>query len=130
MSVEEYKRLRNKGKEQLNEGNSQKAVEYFTRALKEANKLLEREPEAYSPEFPPQEIRVTCQNLPEHDAKACQFCRKYLELAVCYSNRAFGSCNLKAYEAALLDAEEAIHLAPEWSKVNEFTKHLNDLNFV
>lgn len=117
MSVEEYKRLKEKGKEQLNEGNSQKAVEYYTRALKEATKLLEREPEKYSPEFPPQEIRVTCLNLPDHDGKTCQFCSKYLELAVCYSNRAFGNCNLKSYEAAKNDAEEAIRLAPEWSKV-------------
>lgn len=118
-SLEEYKRLKEKGKEQLNEGNSQKAVEYYTRALKEANKLLEREPEKYSRDFVPPEVRVTCANSPEHDGKTCQFCSKYLELAVCHSNRALGNCNLKEYEAALLDSEEAIRLAPEWPKVHQ-----------
>lgn len=117
-TVEEYRRLKEKGKENLGQGNSGKAVEYYTRALKIANKLLENAPDLFSPEFAPHEIRVTCANLPEHDPKTCSFCPKYLELAVCYSNRALANCNLKAYEAALLDAEDAIRLAPEWPKVN------------
>lgn len=116
-SAEEYRRLKEKGKEHLNQGNSEKAVEYYTRALKEAKKLLENSLENYSPEFASIEIRVTCANLPGHEPKTCQFCSKYLELAVCFSNRALANCNLKAYEAALLDAEEAIRLAPEWPKV-------------
>lgn len=118
MSIEEFKRLKEKGKEQLNEGNSQKAVEYYTKALKESKKLLEKEPERFSPDFPPNEIRITCANLQDHDGKSCQFCSKYLELAVCYSNRSLAHCNLKHYESALIDAEKSIKLAPEWSKVN------------
>lgn len=115
--MEEYRRLKEKGKEHLGQGNSEKAVEYYTRALKEAKKLLEAFPENYSPNFASHEIRVTCSNLPEHDTKNCQHCSKFLELAVCYSNRALAHCNLKSYQAALLDAEEAIRLAPEWPKV-------------
>ena len=115
--MQEYRRLKAKGKEHLSQGNSEKAVEYYTRALKEAKKLLETAPGNYSPEFVSPEIRVTCANLLEHDEKSCEFCSKYLELAVCYSNRALAHCNLKSYQAALLDAEEAIRLAPEWPKV-------------
>lgn len=115
--MEEYRRLKEKGKEHLGQGNSGKAVEYFTRALKEAKKLMEASPEIYSPDFVSSEIRVTCANLPEHDGKSCEFCSKYLELAVCYSNRALAHCNLKSYQEALLDAEGAIRLAPEWPKV-------------
>lgn len=115
--MEEYRRLKEKGKEHLGQGNSEKAVEYYTRALKEAKKLLETSPENYSSEFASPEIRVTCANLSEHDGKSCEFCSKYLELAVCFSNRALAHCNLKSYQAALLDAEEAIRLAPEWPKV-------------
>lgn len=116
-SMEEYRRLKEKGKDHLSEGNCEKAVEYFTRALKEGKKLLETYPEKYSPEFVSHEIRVTCSNLPEHDGKNCEHCSKYLEFAVCYSNRSLAHCNLKSYQGALLDAEEAIALAPEWPKV-------------
>jgi tetratricopeptide (TPR) repeat protein len=115
--MEEYRRLKEKGKEHLSQGNSEKAVEYYTRALNESRRLLETFPQNYSPSFASNEIRITCANLPEHDGKTCKYCSKFLELAVCYSNRAFAHCNLKAYEAAILDAEEAIRLAPEWPKV-------------
>ena len=118
MTVEEYRRLREKGKEHLNEGNSIKAVEYYSRALKVAHRLLELAPNHYSALFSPQEVRATCSNLPDHDPKTCEFCSKYLELAVCYSNRSYAHCNLKEYEGALLDSEQAIKLAPEWPKVN------------
>ena len=122
MPLDEYNRLKEKGKEQLNEGNYQKAVEYYTRALKEAEKLLENSAEAYSKGFPPPEIRASCTNIPEHDVKTCLFCSKYLELAVCHSNRAFANVNLKSYEAALLDSEEAVRLAPDWPKVRILAK--------
>lgn len=117
MTLEEYRRLREKGKEYLNQGNSSKSVEYYNRALKIANKLLETESSPYSALFAPNEIRNTCTNLPDHDGITCEFCSKYLELAVCYSNRSFAYCNLKEYKKALVDAEEAIKLAPEWLKV-------------
>lgn len=117
MTVDEYRRLREKGKELLNEGNSAKAIEYYNRAIKIAKGLLEMEPNRYSALFSPQEVRVTCSNLPDHDPKICEFCAKYLELAVCYSNRSYAHCNLKEYEKSLLDSEEAIKLAYEWPKV-------------
>ena len=120
MTVEEYRRLREKGKEHLNGGNSLKAVEYYSRALKIAMRLLEIAPNLYSACFSPPEVRVTCSNLPEHDWKTCEFCSKYLELAVCYSNRSFAHLNLKEYERALLDSEEAIRLAPTWTKVTNW----------
>lgn len=122
-TVEEYRRLREKGKELLNEGNSAKAIEYYSRAIQIAKRLLETEPNNYSALFSPQEVRVTCSNLPEHDPKVCEFCSKYLEVAVCYSNRSFAHCNLKGYEKALLDAEEAIKLASEWPKVTKRNLH-------
>jgi len=117
MSVEEYRRLRERGKEHLNEGNSLKAIEYYSRSIKIAQRLLEIEPNSYSPLFSPPQVRVTCSNLPDHDTKTCEYCSNYLELAVCYSNRSFAHLNLKEYERALLDSEEAIQLAPEWPKV-------------
>ena len=116
--MEEYRRLKDKGKEHLGQGNLEKAIEYYTRALKEAKKLLENSPGKYSPHFSSNEIRSNCSNSPEHDANNCEICSKFLELAVCYSNRALAYCNSKSYQAALLDAEEAIRLAPEWPKVN------------
>lgn len=116
MSAEEFRRLKEKGKEHLGQGNSDKAIEYYTRALNEASKLLETGD--YLPEFSPQEVRVTCANLTDHDSKSCKHCGKYLEVAVCYSNRSLACCNIKKYERALLDSEEAIRLAPQWPKVN------------
>lgn len=118
MSVEEYRRLRDKGKEFLTQKNPQKALEYYTRAIDEAKKLIEKDHTEFSPSFPPQEVRVTCANLSDHEYKTCKFCRKYLELGICYANRSLARCSLKEFEGALLDGEEAIALAPEWPKVH------------
>lgn len=129
MTVDEYRRLREKGKEHLNEGNWGKAIEYYTRAIKIAKRLLEIEPNHYSALFSPPEVRVTCSNLPEHDSTTCEYCSKYLEVAVCYSNRSFAHCNLKEYEKALLDSEETIKLAFEWPKVFKITVEAPSLCF-
>lgn len=120
MPVEEYRRLRDKGKEFLTQNNPHKAQEYYTRAINMAKKLIEKDPTEFSLSFPAQEVRVTCANLTDHDEKTCKFCRKYLELGICYANRSLARCNLKDFEGALLDGEEAIALAPEWPKVHTY----------
>lgn len=116
-SLEEYHRLRNKGKENLTQGNPQKAIEYYSRAIVEAERLVGLENSRFLKEFAPQQIRLNCNRVSGHDRVACQFCREYLEIAVCYANRSLSHCNLKEYKNALNDAEDAIGLAPEWPKV-------------
>jgi tetratricopeptide (TPR) repeat protein len=117
MTFEEYKRLRDKGKECLIQGNSEKAVEYFSRAINKGLDLLQENNSEFSSGFIPHEIRIQCSTLQDHDSKACSSCSKFLELAVCYSNRSLAYCNLKLYEKALLDSEETIKLAHDWPKV-------------
>lgn len=116
MPADEFRRLKERGKECLGQDNLGKSIEYYTRALKEASKLLETG--EYSVDFAPHEVRIICANLVDHDPKACEYCGKYLELAVCYSNRSLANNKMKRYEGALLDSEEAIRLAPQWPKVN------------
>ena len=135
VGMAEYRRLREKGKEHLFLGNYEKSIEYYNRALKEAKNLLDSPSCTFSANFAPQEVRVTCTNLPEHDAKTCEFCSKYLELAVCFSNRSLALCNMKSYENALKDAQEAINMAPGWAKVRAKLKlnyhgRLININFV
>jgi tetratricopeptide (TPR) repeat protein len=119
MSVQEYWRLKGKGKDTLNLRNHHKALEYFNRAIKEGHNLIDDiANNTFKAAFAPKEIRSVCTSIPGHDQVTCLKCGSYLELAVCYSNRSLTFCLLKNYESALLDAEEVIRLAPEWSKVH------------
>ena len=57
MVAEEYRRLKDKGKENLLDGNSEKAVEYYTRAIEEAKRLIkDEEGSRLSTAFVPQDV--------------------------------------------------------------------------
>lgn len=116
MSTDEYYRLRDKGKELLTQENSTKAIEYYSRAIKEGLKLSENS--SFSSKLIPTEERAKCMSLSEHNNRTCQACGKYLELPICYANRSLAYFNLTKYDLALADADKAISLAPEWSKVS------------
>lgn len=112
---EEYYRLRDKGKEHLQLDNSQKAIEYYTRAINEASKLVSTG--KYQAQFIPQEKRAECIQKADHNNRTCQSCSSFLEVPICYANRSLAYFNLKKYDSALVDSERAIALAPEWPKV-------------
>ncbi len=116
MSTDEYYRLRDKAKEFLTQENSSKAIEYYSRAIKEGLKLSQRS--TFSPKLIPTEERARCMSQSGHNNRTCETCSKYLELPICYANRSLAYFNLKKYEFATTDAEKAIMEAPEWSKVN------------
>lgn len=115
MSTSEYYRLRDKGKEYLTQENSAKAIEYYTRAINEASKIVQDT--RYSPNLIPAKVRAECLSKNEHNSRNCESCSNYLELPICYANRSLAYFNLKKYDLALGDAEKTIRLAPEWSKV-------------
>lgn len=102
--MDEYRRLKDKGRDCLREGNAQKAIDYCTRAINEALRLAERLD--YSPGFPDTDTQSNTQ---------------FLELPVCYANRSLAHLNLKQSDAALADAERAIALAPDWPKARAHT---------
>ncbi len=116
MAIDEYYRLRDKGKEFLNQDNSSKAIDYYSRAIKEALKLGQNE--NFSPKLTPAHLKAQCLSQSEHNSRTCETCGKYLEIPICYANRSLAYFNLKKYELALSDADKAISLAPEWSKVS------------
>lgn len=117
MSSFEYYRLRDKGKEHLTLNNSAKAAEYYSRALNEALKLTKSGP--FLPGLIPAEVRAQCAVQTDHNSRSCETCGKYLEVPICCANRSLAYFNLKKYDLALSDADKAITLAPEWSKVGQ-----------
>lgn len=117
---EEYYRLRDKGKEHLQLDNSQKAIEYYTRALNEGSRLISTG--KYQAQFIPQDARVECIQKADHNNRTCQSCSLYLEVPICYANRSLAYFNLKKYDLALVDSDCAIALAPEWPKVGIFLR--------
>jgi tetratricopeptide (TPR) repeat protein len=116
----EYRRFREKGKESLQQNAYGKAMEYYSRAIDEAlriGKTMTPGENGYLGLVPAEQRARYCDSAAEHTVSICPGCSRYLELPVCYANRAYALTHLKKFREALVDAERAIALAPTWAKV-------------